>query len=88
MEKNKDIITREGKKIMADVKFEIQQEIGTISESSKGWKKELNVVSWNGDIAKYDLREWAPDHQKMGKGLTFTKEELVKLRDMLDQMDV
>lgn len=73
---------------MADVKFEIQQEIGTISESSKGWKKELNVVSWNGDIAKYDLREWAPDHQKMGKGLTFTKEELVKLRDMLDQMDV
>lgn len=73
---------------MADIKFEIKEEIGTISESSKGWKKELNMVSWNGDTAKYDLREWAPDHQKMGKGLTFTKEELVKLRDMLDQMDV
>lgn len=73
---------------MSDIKFEIKEEIGTISESSKGWKKELNVVSWNGDTAKYDLREWAPDHQKMGKGLTFTKEELVKLRDMLDQMDV
>lgn len=50
---------------MADIKFEIEKEIGKISESSKGWTKELNLISWNGKEAKYDLRDWAPEHEKM-----------------------
>jgi hypothetical protein len=54
-----------------------------LSESSKGWKKELNLMSWNGCEPKYDIREWDPAHEKMGKGLTFSKEELEKLRDLL-----
>lgn len=61
---------------MADIKYEIKKEIGVISESSKGWKKELNIISWNGKEAKYDLRDWSPEHQKMGKGITFTLDEL------------
>ena len=68
---------------MADIKFEITQNIGILSESAKGWSKELNLVSWNDNAPKFDIREWSPDHLKMGKGITLTKEEIGKLRDML-----
>ena len=68
---------------MADIKFEIKETLGVLSESAKGWKKELNLVSWNDKEAKYDIREWSPDHTKMGKGITLTKEELDKLREVL-----
>ena len=71
---------------MAELKFEIKEHIGTVSESSKGWTKELNIVSWNGANPKFDLRDWAPEHEKMGKGLTFTNEELKNLRDNLNDM--
>lgn len=58
--------------IMADIKFEIEKELGSISESPKGWNKELNLISWNGKDAKYDLRDWAPVHEKMGNGVTLS----------------
>lgn len=73
---------------MADLKYEIEEEIGVISESSKGWSKELNLISWNGREAKYDLREWAPEHEKMGKGVTLTKDELRTLKALLNNMDI
>ena len=68
---------------MAEIKFEIKETIGVLSESAKGWTKELSLVSWNDKDPKYDIREWSPDHVKMGKGVTLTKEELVKLSDLL-----
>ena len=55
-----------------------------LSTSSKGWTKELNLVSWNGRDPKYDLRDWAPDHEKMGKGITLTEEELSELKKILN----
>ena len=61
---------------MSDFKFEITEHLGTLSESAKGWTKELNKVSFNDRPAKYDLREWDPDHQKMSKGVTLNDEEL------------
>lgn len=67
-----------------DFKYEIVKEIGVLSEGSKGWRKELNLVSWNGAEPKYDLRDWAPEHEKMGKGITLSKEEAEKLRQLLD----
>lgn len=72
--------------MMAEIKFEIKETIGEISQSPKGWSKELNLISWNGKEPKYDLREWAPDHEKMGKGVTLTVEELKLLRDLLNGM--
>ncbi|GHU66396.1 hypothetical protein AGMMS49983_15950 [Clostridia bacterium] len=71
---------------MTDITFEIKETLGILSESTKGWKKELNLVSWNGREPKYDIREWDPEHEKMGKGLTFSKDELEKLRDLLSGM--
>lgn len=56
---------------MADIKYDILEELGVLSESAKGWKKELNLISWNGGTSKYDIRDWAPQHEKMGKGITY-----------------
>ena len=73
---------------MAEIKFEIKETIGVLSESAKGWSKELSLVSWNDAAPKYDLREWSPDHTKMGKGVTLTAEELKKIRDLLSGMNL
>ncbi|SDM69764.1 YdbC family protein [Sediminibacillus halophilus] len=72
---------------MAALDYEIIETIGVISESPKGWKKELNLVSWNGRDPKYDIRDWAPDHEKMGKGITLTKEEAENLKKALENLD-
>ena len=73
---------------MADIKFEIKETIGVIAESAKGWKKELNLISWNGKEAKYDLREWALEHEKMGKGVTLSNDELKALKELLNSIDI
>jgi len=73
---------------MAKIKFEIIKNIGVLSETSKGWKKELNLVSWNNREPKYDLRDWDPEHEKMGKGVTLTEEELKKLKELLGGMEI
>ena len=68
---------------MADFKYEIIEEIGVLSENAKGWRKELNKISWNGGAPKYDIRDWAPNHEKMGKGVTLTEEELAMIKNLL-----
>ena len=73
---------------MAEIKYEIKKELGYISESAKGWKKELNLISWNGKEAKYDLRDWAPEHEKMGKGITLSLDELKSLKNLLNELDI
>lgn len=71
---------------MAEIKYEIIQTLGIISEGNTGWKKELNLISWNGREPKYDLRDWSEDHGKMGKGITFTQSELKALKEILINM--
>lgn len=66
-----------------DFRYDIVEEIGVLSENAKGWRKELNLISWNGATPKYDIREWAPEHEKMGKGVTLTKEELEALKKFI-----
>lgn len=73
---------------MAGIKYEITESYGVISESSKGWKKQLRSISWNDREPKFDIREWAPDDSKMGKGITLSKEELIELRTLLNTMDL
>ena len=73
---------------MAEIKFEIEKELGSISESPKGWTKELNLISWNGKEAKYDLRDWAPEHEKMGKGVTLSVDELKQLKVLLNGLEI
>lgn len=68
---------------MADIKYDIIKEIGVLSENAKGWRKELNFISWNGAKPKYDIRDWAPGHEKMGKGITLTEEEMENFKKMI-----
>lgn len=77
-----------GEYIMPDIKFEIKETIGILAEGSKGWKKELNLISWNDKEAKYDIRDWDAEHEKMGKGVTLTLEELKKLKEMLNSIEL
>ena len=70
---------------MADIKYEIKEESGEISSSAKGWTKELNLISWNGATPKYDIRDWDPGHEKMGKGITLTEEEAKALYELLKE---
>ena len=71
-----------------DFSFNIEKNIGTISEGKAGWSLELNLVSWGGRPAKYDLRSWSPDHQKMGKGCTLSADELKSLKDLLNSIEI
>jgi hypothetical protein len=67
--------------------YEIVEEIATLSQSSKGWTKELNLISWNEREPKYDIREWSPDRSKMGKGVTLSNEEVSILKKALDSRE-
>ena len=71
---------------MAEFKFEIKEHIGVISEDTKGWKTELNLVSWNEREPKYDIRSWDEKHEKMGKGITLTVDQLEALKSILERM--
>lgn len=73
---------------MSEIKYEIVKKIGTISTAASGWAKELNLISWNDRDPKYDLRDWSADHEKMGKGVTLSKEELLALREVLNKLDL
>lgn len=73
---------------MSDFSFEVLEHITVLSESPKGWKKELNLVSWNNQPPKFDIRDWSPDHKKMGKGLTFTNKEMLALKNTLEAIDL
>lgn len=69
------------------ISYEIIQHIAVLSENDNGWKKELNLISWNNREAKYDLRDWSEDHQKMGKGLTLSKKEVLELKKALELIE-
>ena len=73
---------------MSEIKFEIIKKIGVLSKSASGWAKELNLISWNEREPKYDIRDWVPDGEKMGKGVTLSKEELLTLKELLNKIKV
>lgn len=70
---------------MAELKFEIIENLGVLSVNEKGWKKELNIISWNERPGKFDLRDWNQDHTRMSKGITLTEEEAKALKEILEQ---
>jgi hypothetical protein len=73
---------------MSEIKYEIIKKIGVLSKSDSGWAKELNLISWNERDAKYDIREWSPDRERRGKGVTLSKEELLALKELLNKIEL
>ena len=72
---------------MAEITFEITKSLGVISETSKGWTRELNMVSWNDREPKFDIRDWSPDHENMSKGITLAEKDIKALKALLDEIE-
>lgn len=70
---------------MSEIKCTTIEKIGIIRQSTNGWNKELRLVSWNDADPKYDNRDWSPDDEKMGKGITLTEEEARNLLGLLEK---
>ena len=66
-----------------EITCEITKEIAVLGENEKGYTKELNLVSWNNASAKLDIREWHPEHERCGKGITLSESEGRKLMSVL-----
>ena len=73
---------------MTDLKFEIKKNLGIIGEGTKGWKKEVNIVSWNDRRPKLDIRDWDETHEKMGKGVTLSKNEVEEFKRLIETIDL
>lgn len=73
---------------MPDIKYEIKESFGVLSKTTGGWQKQLNLISWNDKEPKFDIRDWSPEYEKMGKGVTLTKEELKNLKEILNELDI
>ncbi len=71
---------------MPEFKYEITKRIAVLSESANGWQRQLNLVSWNDREPKYDIRDWAPDGNKMGKGISLSRDEMAVLRELMDDL--
>lgn len=72
---------------MAEFSYEITKDLGVISDNAKGWQTKLNMVSWNGKEPKYDIRSWSPDGERMGKGISLTEAEMLRLIELFDSRD-
>lgn len=72
---------------MAEFTYSIIKELGVLSESKKGWTRELNLISWNGREPKYDIRDWAPNREKMGKCISLDIDELGELKYLLNSLE-
>lgn len=73
---------------MAEFKYEILENLGVFQTAKNGWTKEINVISWNEGDGKIDIRPWSPDHKRMGKGISLTKEEFNDLKELMNEIDV
>ena len=73
---------------MAEFKYEITERIAVLSQNPNGWERQLNMVSWNGNPPKYDIRDWSPDGSRMAKGISLTEDELKTLKDILNDMEL
>lgn len=73
---------------MAELKYEIKKHLGVIGEGTRGWKKEVNLVSWNDRKPKLDIRDWDETHEKMGKGVTLNSGEVEELKKLIASIEI
>lgn len=59
--------------------FVIKEVVSSIPSDKAGWNVELNLVSWYGREASYEIRKWSEDHSRCGKGVTLSEDEVVIL---------
>ena len=64
---------------MKEIQYEMIKEIAVLSTSDSGYTKEINMISWKGNEPKYDIRNFSPNREKCGKGITLTADEAAAL---------
>ena len=73
-----------------DINYEVVKHFGCLTSEEGKYNKELNLISWNGNEPKFDLRPWKIDDEtgerKMMKGITLTSEEIEALYNILKEM--
>ena len=70
---------------MKEIQYEIVKEIVVLSASDSGYTKKINLISWNGKEPKYDIRNFSPNREKCGKGITLTSDEAAALLKALEK---
>ena len=70
------------------ITHDVVKSIGIIAQNKSGWQREVNIIKWNEGKAKLDIRDWGPDHSKVGKGISLTKEEVAILKSLLEDIDL
>ncbi len=73
---------------MPDITYDIEQRIAVLSTNARGWERQLNLISWNGNPAKYDIRDWSPDGSRMSKGISLSAEEMAALKGILEELEL
>lgn len=72
--------------------YEVKEHIDTIMVGFRGFSKEVSIVKWNDKNPVFDIRAWRVSDrdglQYPLRGITFSKEEFIKLREILNSIDV
>lgn len=66
----------------------LKHHLGKLRESEKGWSREVNIISWEGAQSRLDIRDWSKSKDRSSKGITFTRAEVERLREMLAILDM
>ena len=70
---------------------DIRKHLGVVTSTTRGrkegdtWLKEVNLVSWNGNAPKIDIRDWDESHERCGKGITLTESEAREVMEILQK---
>ena len=73
---------------MPEITYDIEERIAVLSTNARGWERQLNLISWNGNPAKYDIRDWSPDGSRMSKGISLNAEEMKTLKGILEELEL
>ena len=72
---------------MSEFKYEIKERLVVLSNKN-GYTMEFNIVSFNNGEPMYDIRKWNTNEDRMMKGISLNKEELLALRDKLNEISI
>ena len=74
---------------MAEVNYRIIKEVMALppeSDKETAFHTELNIISWNNGYPKLDIRRWAKDRTKCGKGISLSMEETKTVLEAANQI--
>ena len=72
--------------------YEVKKHIDTIMVGVRGFSKEVTIAKWSDKEPAFDIRAWRVSErdglQYPLRGITLSKDELIKLKEILNSIDV